>query len=183
MRKIAMVFSLLILSACSMSPVQFHFMKDIGFQDDGYIVMSADEVRAKLERYGDVTVGEGIYKVPKPGDMPIGPWCGSASDFKKDDWVCTHYANWAAEEMSGFAFGVARDGNHRFNVHLVDDNSRIKVAHYDPQQCVWISSSIEQVVILPALKYASYSPADYLVTTQFQGFSLTPQWGMEQHLP
>ena len=183
MRKIAMVFSLLALSACSMSPVQFHFMKDIGFQGGGYIVMSADEVRAKLKRYGDVTVGEGVYKIPKPGDMPIGPWCNSSGDSRKDDWVCTHYAHWAAEEMNGFAFGVARDGNHRLNIHLVDDNAEVKVAHYDPQQCTWVASDIEQVIILPALKFASYSPVNYSIMTNSQSFALRPQWGEEHQLP
>ena len=183
MRKIAMVFSLLTLSACSMSPVQFHFMKDLGLQDDGYIVLSAEEVRAKLERYGDVTVGEGVYKIPKPGDMPIGPWCSSSGDFRKDDWVCTHYAHWAAGEMSGFAFGVARDGNHRFNIHLIEDNNKIKIAHYDPQQCVWVASKIEQVIILPDLKYASNTPVNYSVLNDFQAIYRQPQWGQEYYLP
>lgn len=147
MRLIILLFSLFVLPACGMSPLQYSFMKDIGLQDSDYIVMSADEVRAELGRYANVTVSDGIYKIPKPGDAPIGPWCTSASTYKKADWVCTHYANWAAAEMDGFAFGVARDGNHRLNIHLVDDNGEVRIALYDPQRCQWSTADIEQVVI------------------------------------
>ena len=122
-------------------------MKDIGLQDGDYIVMSAEEVRAELGRYANVSVGDGIYRIPKLGDAPIGPWCTSSTSYKMADWVCTHYANWAAAEMDGFAFGVARDGNHRLNIHLVDDNGEVRIALYDPQRCQWGTADIDQVVI------------------------------------
>lgn len=147
MRLTTLLLLLLVLPACGMSPLQYSFMKGIGLQSGDYIVMSAEEVRAELSRYGDVTVGEGVYKIPKPGDAPIGPWCTSATFYKKVDWVCTHYANWAAEKMDGFAFGVAREGNHRLNIHLVDDNGEIRIAHYDPQRCEWGFANVDQVVI------------------------------------
>ena len=67
--------------------------------------------------------------------------------YRSAEWVCTHYANWAAEEMDGYAFGVAREGNHRLNIHLVDDNGEIRIAHYDPQRCEWGYANIDQVVI------------------------------------
>lgn len=135
------IFTAVLLSGCiQLTPKQESLFYAPG--PDQYI--TAAEIRELLPDFA--VVADGDYKLTPRGLMPSAAWCNPyASDiFQPMDWDCRDYAQWADEQLPGYAFGKAWNRDHMVNIFI--DESR-EVVLFDAQNCQFVRQSISEIDI------------------------------------
>ena len=137
------ILFVLALSGCSyihMTPVQERlFSKE---QAAKYI--TAQELREILPRFA--VVEDGTYQLTPRGAMPEAAWCFPKSSpvLRPKDWICQDYSKDAANQMRGYAFGLAWNDDHMVNV-FVDTAKEIIL--FDYQICQFVRMKVNNIIM------------------------------------
>lgn len=146
MIRLIVLSTILVLSGCALSPLQYKAADDIGLiEHKGHIVWTAEQVADKLSYwYPDVLVMGGEYRILKPYEMPYGYWCSQFNTFDDPSgWVCQDYAEWADKERPGYAYGTVWNFDHMLNVGLVEaQGGEVMVFFYEPIKCLWVDAPV-----------------------------------------